>query len=138
MTNITLIGGSGFVGTRLIELLKDEYQIRNIDKRESHFHNDITVTGDVRDQASVSRHLAGAGLVVLLAAEHRDDVSPVSLYYDVNVGGMRNVLETNRFYQFGRRVRTQQKESGRRSPGRSFQPLRQKQMAGGAGTLAMV
>lgn len=93
MTNITLIGGSGFVGTRLIELLKDEYQIRNIDKRESHFHNDITVTGDVRDQASVSRHLAGAGLVVLLAAEHRDDVSPVSLYYDVNVGGMRNVLE---------------------------------------------
>lgn len=27
MTNITLIGGSGFVGTRLIELLKDEYQI---------------------------------------------------------------------------------------------------------------
>ena len=93
MTNITLIGGSGFVGTRLIELLKDEYQIRNIDKRESHFHNDITVTGDVRDQTSVSRHLAGAGLVVLLAAEHRDDVSPVSLYYDVNVGGMRNVLE---------------------------------------------
>ena len=93
MTNITLIGGSGFVGTRLIELLKDEYQIRNIDKRESHFHNDITVTGDVRDQTSVSRHLAGADLVVLLAAEHRDDVSPVSLYYDVNVGGMRNVLE---------------------------------------------
>ena len=41
----------------------------------------------------MSRHLAGAGLVVLLAAEHRDDVSPVSLYYDVNVGGMRNVLE---------------------------------------------
>lgn len=81
------------MGTRLIELLKDEYQIRNIDKRESHFHNDITVTGDVRDQTSVSRHLAGADLVVLLAAEHRDDVSPVSLYYDVNVGGMRNVLE---------------------------------------------
>ena len=41
----------------------------------------------------VSRHLAGAGLVVLLAAEHRDDVSPVSLYYDINVGGLRNVLE---------------------------------------------
>ena len=146
MTNITLIGGSGFVGTRLIELLKDEYQIRNIDKRESHFHNDITVTGDVRDQTSVSRHLAGADLVVLLAAEHRDDVSPVSLYYDVNVGGMRNVLEametngvkTDRFYQFGRRVRTQQKESGRESPGRSFQPLRQKQMAGGTGPSAMV
>jgi UDP-glucose 4-epimerase len=29
----------------------------------------------------------------LLAAEHRDDVTPVSLYYDVNVEGMKNVLE---------------------------------------------
>jgi hypothetical protein len=29
----------------------------------------------------------------LLAAEQRDDVSPVSLYYDVNVGGIRNVLD---------------------------------------------
>jgi nucleoside-diphosphate-sugar epimerase len=31
-------------------------------------------------------------LVVLLAAEHRDDVTPTSLYYDVNAGGMRNTL----------------------------------------------
>jgi nucleoside-diphosphate-sugar epimerase len=30
---------------------------------------------------------------VLLAAEHRDDVSPTSLYYEVNVEGTRNVLE---------------------------------------------
>ena len=29
----------------------------------------------------------------MLAAEHRDDVSPVSLYFDVNVNGARNVLE---------------------------------------------
>jgi nucleoside-diphosphate-sugar epimerase len=31
--------------------------------------------------------------VVLLAAEHRDDVSPTSLYYDVNVQGTKNVLQ---------------------------------------------
>lgn len=37
--------------------------------------------------------LGGTDQVVLLAAEHRDDVSPTSLYYDVNVGGMRNTLE---------------------------------------------
>ena len=30
--------------------------------------------------------------VVLLAAEHRDDVAPTSLYYDVNVQGTKNVL----------------------------------------------
>jgi nucleoside-diphosphate-sugar epimerase len=28
-----------------------------------------------------------------LAAEHRDDVSPISLYYDVNVEGTKNVLK---------------------------------------------
>ena len=28
----------------------------------------------------------------MLAAEHRDDVSPTSLYYDVNVAGTKNVL----------------------------------------------
>lgn len=94
MLKLVVIGGSGFVGTRLIELLKQEYLVQNIDKRESHFYNDITVIGDVRDQASIARHLAGADVVVLLAAEHRDDVSPISLYYDVNVQGMRNVLKS--------------------------------------------
>ena len=94
MLKLVVIGGSGFVGTRLIELLKQEYLVQNIDKRESHFYNDITVIGDVRDQTSIARHLAGADVVVLLAAEHRDDVSPISLYYDVNVQGMRNVLKS--------------------------------------------
>ena len=35
----------------------------------------------------------GTESVVLLAAEHRDDVSPTSLYYDVNVQGTKNVLK---------------------------------------------
>lgn len=89
---ITLIGGSGFVGTRLIDLLRHDYQLRNIDKRQSHFFPDITVIGDVREKDKMVELLEGTDVVVLLAAEHRDDVSPVSLYYDVNVGGMRNVL----------------------------------------------
>ena len=37
--------------------------------------------------------MPGKQTVVLLAAEHRDDVSPTSLYYDVNVQGTQNVLE---------------------------------------------
>ena len=31
--------------------------------------------------------------VILLAAEHRDDVHPTTLYYDVNVEGTKNVLQ---------------------------------------------
>lgn len=92
---IAMIGASGFVGTRLLDLLKGEpakYQCKNIDLLPSHFFNDITVIGDVRQQEQMNRELKGADVVVLLAAQHRDDVSPVSLYYDTNVGGMEVTL----------------------------------------------
>lgn len=90
---ICLIGASGFVGSRLIELLKEHHEVRNLDKRESSFHPAITRIVDVRDANGLRQKLAGQDVVVLLAAEHRDDVSPVSLYYDVNVQGAKNVLE---------------------------------------------
>lgn len=93
MSKIAIIGGSGFVGSRLIELLKKENTIINIDKQESHFHNEITVIGNVLDVESISKQLYGVNVVVLLAAEHRDDVSPVEKYYDVNVQGAVNVLK---------------------------------------------
>ena len=90
---IILIGGSGFVGTRLIDLLRGKtYQVLNIDKQQSHFFSDITVIGDVRSLEDLKENLKGADVVVLLAAEHRDDVSPITKYYDVNVTGMQNVL----------------------------------------------
>ena len=100
MVNVTLIGGSGFVGTRLLDLLKDkpEYKLRNIDLQQSHFFSDITEIGDVREQEQMDRMLSGTDVVVLLAAQHRDDVTPVSLYYDTNVGGMEvtlNAMEKN-------------------------------------------
>lgn len=92
---IVLIGASGFVGTRLIGLLKEHpstYDCKNVDLQPSHFFNDVTTIGDVRSQEDMDRELSGADLVVLLAAQHRDDVSPVSLYYDTNVGGMEVTL----------------------------------------------
>lgn len=93
--NITLIGASGFVGTRLLGLLsesQEQYTLRNIDKQQSHFFPQVTEIGDVRDLDTLKEKLHDTDVVVLLAAEHRDDVTPTSLYYDVNVGGMRNVL----------------------------------------------
>lgn len=97
---IALIGASGFIGTRLMDLLKDDrnYEVRNIDLLPSHFFNDKTVLGDVREQEQMDSLLKGFDLVVLLAAQHRDDVSPVSLYYDTNVTGMKvtlNAMEKN-------------------------------------------
>ena len=92
---VTMIGASGFVGTRLLNLLKDypkEYECKNVDLLPSHFFNDLTVIGDVRDQVSMDKELKGADIVILLAAQHRDDVTPISLYYDTNVGGMKSTL----------------------------------------------
>lgn len=90
---ITFIGGSGFVGTRLIDLLKQGgYELLNIDKQQSYFFPEISVMEDVREKEKLIKLLKGTDVVVLLAAEHRDDVSPLSLYYDVNVGGMQNTL----------------------------------------------
>ena len=86
-----IIGGSGFVGSFLIKKLFDK-SVLNLDKNPSPFFNNITTIGDIRniDQIKI---LKGTKTVVLLAAEHRDDVSPNSLYYDVNVKGTKNVLE---------------------------------------------
>lgn len=91
---IATIGGSGFVGTRLIDLLlkSPDYQIKNIDLEPSHFFNDLTEIGDVRNQERMDEALKGIDLVVLLAAQHRDDVTPVSLYYSTNVKGMEVTL----------------------------------------------
>jgi nucleoside-diphosphate-sugar epimerase len=89
---ITLIGASGFVGTRLIDLIRNEHELRNIDLETSHFFPELTVHGDVRDPKQMDSLLADTDMVVLLAAKHRDDVTPTSLYYQTNVNGMRNVL----------------------------------------------
>lgn len=92
---IAVIGGSGFVGTRLIDTLisAGQYNLLNIDKNVSEKFPDISVIGNVMDKDTLISQLHGTDVVVLLAAEHRDDVTPVSLYYDVNVEGMRNTLE---------------------------------------------
>jgi len=92
MRQTALIGASGFIGTRLIDLLGKE-NCYNIDKTPSEKYNDITTIQDIRE-----KHLAHVlpdttDTVILLAAEHKDDVSPISLYYDVNVNGTRHVLD---------------------------------------------
>lgn len=87
-----IIGGSGFVGSRLLSELNLKDCI-NLDKQQSPFYNDITRLHDIRDIKNLDTYFKGVKKVVLLAAEHRDDVSPKSLYYDVNVTATQNVLD---------------------------------------------
>jgi nucleoside-diphosphate-sugar epimerase len=50
----------------------------------------------VRDLKALKAAVAGRDIILHLAAEHRDDVRPVSLYDDVNVGGAENVVAAAR------------------------------------------
>ena len=92
MNKITIIGGSGFVGTRLINELGADL-CANIDKNQSLTYPKSTILHNILDTGLSQKMPKDVDTVVLLAAEHRDDVSPVSLYYDVNVEGTRNVLK---------------------------------------------
>lgn len=81
-----IVGGSGFVGSRLQSALEE---CRVIDKvlKQGEGYVDITIP------MSLKTLFGRLDSVILLAAEHRDDVSPVSKYYDTNVKGTQNVLD---------------------------------------------
>ena len=120
---VTIIGGSGFVGTRLVKRLLDtSYTVKIADKRKSVAYPDLWVRCDVRNAPAQTNEypesltdaasapgkdaeakktmpmhslldvLKGSDVVINLSAEHRDDVTPKSLYDDVNVQGNENVL----------------------------------------------
>lgn len=89
---IAVVGGSGFIGTRLIKrLLESGETIRIIDKNPSTVYPFLSVYADVRKVDSLVKCLDGCDTIYNLAAEHRDDVSLKSLYDDVNVGGAQNI-----------------------------------------------
>ena len=89
---VAVIGGSGFIGTRLVARLHGAHQVKILDKAGSAAFPELVTRVDVCDAAALDRELAGQEAVVHLAAEHRDDVTPTSRYYEVNVAGTQNVL----------------------------------------------
>ena len=93
MIKTIVVGGSGFIGTRLIsDIIEKKSEIKIIDKHVNNEFSDITIKGDIRNRDFLNDKLKNANLVVHLAAEHKDDITPISLYYDVNVEGTRNIL----------------------------------------------
>lgn len=89
---ITIIGGSGFIGTDLISGFDSGYEIKNIDKKVSDQFSGISTLANVCNAIELEPLLTDSDYVILLAAEHRDDVSPSKRYYDVNVEGAKNVI----------------------------------------------
>jgi len=91
--NILVTGGSGFIGTYLVtDLLKEGHNVTIYDRLKSKTYPDLCIVGDVRDKEKLTGSMRGIEAVYHLAAEHRDDVLPTSLYYEVNVGGAENMV----------------------------------------------
>jgi len=93
MGSMCVVGGSGFIGTRLCKRFEGaggEFFI--VDKRLSQTFPHKTGIADVRDVDALRRVIQG-DVIINLAAEHRDDVRPRSLYDEVNVEGAKNVCK---------------------------------------------
>ena len=90
---VLVVGGSGFIGTRLVsELISKGDQVKIFDKVLSSSFPELCLVGDIRDPQAVDMAVKDIDVVYHLAAEHRDDVRPTSLYYDVNVQGTANLV----------------------------------------------
>ena len=88
---ITVIGGSGFVGTNLcrqLALKQQDFEI--IDLKMSNQFPEKCKIADVRDAETLRNTITG-DVVVNLAAVHRDDVRDKSEYQHTNVDGAENV-----------------------------------------------
>lgn len=85
MKKYALIGGLGFVGSRLTNTGRYLFEVLDCRGEGEEYV-------DINNKLTFSDFHKYSG-VVLLAAEHRDDVSPVSKYYETNVQGTQNVLD---------------------------------------------
>ncbi len=91
---IALIGGSGFIGSRLTsDLLRAGHDVVIGDIAPSKAYPDLRHDTDVRDLEQMINLCAGCDTLINLAAAHRDDIRPISLYYDTNVTGARVTCE---------------------------------------------
>lgn len=101
---VSIVGGAGFVGTYLAHRLVAEnigFDVLDISDEGIY----PVIKADVTNLESLDE-LAGADVIVNLAAEHRDDVLPISRYDDVNVDGAINICLAARKHNIGKIIFT--------------------------------
>lgn len=89
---ILVTGGSGFIGTRFCQrIIHHDVNFRILDLVKGIEFPERTICGDVMDMESLIPAMKGVTCIIHLAAAHRDNLSPSSIYDDVNVRGTCNV-----------------------------------------------
>ena len=89
---VAIIGGAGFIGTRLSARFKKGNIFSNKYDINSSNSLDGSIYLDVEDINSLDK-LSNVRTIINLAAVHRDDVRPLRRYDDVNVQGAKNVCQ---------------------------------------------
>ena len=97
---ILVTGGTGFTGAALVSrLLKDGHSVSVLDKQPGLAAERLAeggaeiAYGSVTDREAVAKSIAGAEVVMHLAAAFRETGAPDALYKSVNVDGTRIVVE---------------------------------------------
>mgnify|MGYP001291395807 FL=1 len=101
--NIAIIGGSGFLGSRLAKRLNNKKaSLKIFDKKKC--NEDISEI-DIEKPESLNQ-LEGTDTLINLAALHRDDIKPITRYDDVNVRGSVNICNVARKYKINKIIFT--------------------------------
>jgi len=95
MDKILVTGGSGFIGSNVIEELSKSYKVTNFDLKTSKNTEVEQIIGDIRDKELVQKAVEKCDAIIHLAAQ----VSvPLSIDYpqktlEINVQGTQNIID---------------------------------------------
>ncbi len=79
-----LVAGNGFIGSRIVEELEEEHEVKTLDRSGGDFQVDITEEFDIEGEFDVLYHTIGLA----------PGMNSRELYEKVHVEGTRNLLET--------------------------------------------
>ena len=95
MMSYFIFGGSGFIGTHLVDLISNQYpdrKIYNLDIVENNHEGKSTyINCDVRSEINIDIPVTSEDVIFNFAAVHRTPGHPDQAYFETNIRGTENV-----------------------------------------------